>query len=176
MKVIAVFGGSFDPPHMGHVFATQHALSVFWIDAIWWMPCYQHRFEKNLSSFRHRLRMCHLATQTFAKKYVKVSNFERLIQSDGRTLITLRRLRKEHPGHRFQLMIGSDVLRQRQRWYGFKTIEREFGVMVVPRGGNTGIPPISSSAVRQRLRRGLSCRGLLPRAVAQYGCEHRLYA
>ena len=54
----AIYGGSFDPPHMGHQLACLYVLEALAAEAVWLMPCFVHPFGKALSSFEHRFAMC----------------------------------------------------------------------------------------------------------------------
>src|SRR5207245_3074255 len=65
MPEIALFGGSFDPPHVGHLLAAAYVLAVEPIDELWLVPVYQHPFAKPLvASYEHRVALCErLATQ-----------------------------------------------------------------------------------------------------------------
>ena len=60
MRSIALFGGSFDPPHLGHVLAATWVLSTSGVDELWVMPAFDHAFDKELSAFEHRKRMGNL--------------------------------------------------------------------------------------------------------------------
>ncbi|MFH1016969.1 MAG: nicotinate-nicotinamide nucleotide adenylyltransferase [Pseudomonadota bacterium] len=168
-KWIGAFGGSFDPPHLGHLLAAVYALKVFELDEVWFVPAYQHAFGKKLSPFSKRLRMCRELIKGLGLK-LKISTIEREIRSDGKMLRTLLALRKRHRHSRFSLVIGSDILRQKRRWYRFSEIEKRFGILVVPRGsapaGNIAIPDVSSTEVRRRLRRRKPLDNLLTPAVA----------
>ncbi len=58
---VAVFGGSFNPPHVAHQFVALYVLETAGVDELWLVPCAKHTFEKLLAPFSHRLRMCELA-------------------------------------------------------------------------------------------------------------------
>lgn len=141
------------------------------------MPCWDHYFHKKLAPYVDRKRMCSLAIRSLPLRRVRVSGFEGELKHDGRSLILLRALKKKYGARRrFKLVIGSDLLKERRRWYRFDAIEREFGVVVVPRGGAYGIPAVSSSAVRSKLRGGkLPTPGWIAPAVLQYIDRHGLY-
>jgi nicotinate-nucleotide adenylyltransferase len=171
-KWIGVFGGSFDPPHLGHLLAAVYALKVFELDEVWFVPAHRHAFHKTMSPFEKRVRMLRKLIEHLGPRF-KVSTVERDIRSDGKMLNTLLALRKKHKHVHFSLVIGSDILKQRKKWYRFGEIEKRFMVLVVPRGtslrGGIAIPEVSSSEIRQRLRDRKSLSNLLTPAVA-----HRL--
>ena len=60
---VALLGGSFNPPHVGHLLAAQYVRATQGVDEVWLMPAYRHPFGKALESFEHRVRMCELLCQ-----------------------------------------------------------------------------------------------------------------
>jgi nicotinate-nucleotide adenylyltransferase len=180
-KKIAILGGAFDPPHLGHILLTQYVLAAHpEIDQLWWLPCAEHRFGKKMTAFSQRLQMCRLAVASFPSRKVKVDPFEQRHQLDGRTLLTLRALQKQFLQHRFIWVIGSDNFKERRRWYHFATIERDFGFIVVPRGvprgGTMGIPDISSRQIRRRLKTRKPLIDLVVPAVEKFIHRNHLYS
>ena len=170
-KWIGFFGGSFNPPHIGHLLAAIYALKTFELDEVWFVPAYRHRFEKNLAPFPDRVKMCELLTEGF-RSQLKVSTFEGDRKSDGKTLSTLLALRKKYPHDHFSLVIGSDLLKETKKWYRFGEIKNRFGVLVIPRAGYRNdlfaIPDISSTEIRRRLRNQQALGELVTPAVAAY--------
>ena len=116
MKV-AVFGGSFNPPHVAHVLACALLLSVEDIEQVVVVPTYKHPFAKALAPFEDRLRMCELAMGCMAR--VVVSRVEEEIGGESRTLRTLEHLVSTHPDWSLRLAVGADILAEAPRWYGF---------------------------------------------------------
>lgn len=175
---VGVFGGSFDPPHLGHLMAAIYALKVHEFDEVWFVPAYHHAFGKRLSPFKRRADMCRRLIQEASPK-LKVSEIEKSLRSDGRMLLTLQALRRKHPSSYFSLIIGSDLLRERRKWYKFSEIEERFMVFTVPRGKSPSepfyVPDISSTDVRRRLRSRRSLANLLTPGVAEYVLSNRLY-
>lgn len=177
-KWIGILGGSFDPPHLGHLLAATYALKVHEVDEVWFVPAFQHAFAKDLTDYRHRLAMVRRLIDGMGPKF-KISTIERDMKADGRTLPVLKELARQHRPNLFSLIVGSDAYAQRSKWYRFDEIEKRFMVLVVPRGNNSkypfGIPDISSTEVRRRLIRRKSLGGLVTPAVANYIGEHDLY-
>jgi len=151
---IGVFGGSFNPPHLGHLLAAVYALKVFNLDEIWFVPVYRHAFSKDLPPFSKRLTWVKNLIAGFEKSF-RVSTIEKELKSDGKMLHTLNALKKKYPKCRFSLVVGSDVLKEKRKWHRFSEIEKRFGVLVVPRGkakkGEIAIPNISSTEIRKKL-------------------------
>jgi len=177
---LAVFGGSFDPPHLGHVYLAAYALSVESVERVLVLPVFQHAFGKPLSAFAHRLAMCELAFRDLRR--VEVSALERDLGGVSRTLRLLQTLKARHPGHALRLLIGTDILAESAKWQGFDEITRLAPLLVARRGGHLGVdsrgpvlPEISSTDVRAALTRGESPDDRVPSAVVRYARQHRLY-
>src|SRR5580765_5636706 len=103
--MIALIGGSFDPPHQGHLDAAVFVHEHFHDDEIWLMPSFHHPFGKRLAAFEHRVKMCEAIAAGL--DWLKVSTVEKDVGGDGRTIDTLKYLQPRHPGTRFRLVLGS---------------------------------------------------------------------
>ena len=182
---IAVFGGSFDPPHIGHVFLATYALSVAGVARVIVAPTFEHAFGKPLSPYAHRLAMCERAFAPLSA--VEVSGVERELGGTSRTLRLLHALSARHPGARLRLLVGSDILLERDRWQAFDEICRIAPLLTAERAGYAReqgapdgqgplLPEVSSSAIRAALADGADVSGLLPARVRAYVAEHGLYA
>jgi nicotinate-nucleotide adenylyltransferase len=178
---VALFGGSFNPPHVAHQLVALYVLETAPVDELWLIPAYRHALEKPLSPFEDRLEMTKLAAAALGPR-VKVSDVERAIGGESRTLHTLRRLRELHPEHVFSLVIGADLVAEVASWLGGEELARTVPFIVVGRGaapgpeGGVAMPELSSTAVRERLGAGKSVAGLVPRAVLDYIYARGLYA
>jgi nicotinate-nucleotide adenylyltransferase len=179
---VAVFGGSFNPPHLGHVLACSLVLATEDLDRVLVIPTYQHPFAKALAPFDDRVAMCELAMGTL--RGVEVSRIEEELGGESRTLRTLEHLSKEHPDWQLHLIIGADVLGEAPRWFGFDAIARLAPPIVVgragydpPRPGAVLVPDVSSTHVRAAIGRGDwdEVAGLVPRRVVEYARSKRLY-
>src|SRR6185436_4830908 len=84
-KWVAILGGSFDPPHLGHILLSQWVLAGYPIDELWWMPSHTHPWQKSLSPIKLRQAMCRLAIKHLPPREVKVSDFEVRLSYAGRT-------------------------------------------------------------------------------------------
>lgn len=179
---VAVFGGSFNPPHVAHVLACALLLSVEPIRRVLVVPAYRHPFAKALEPFEERLRMCEIAMGWIPG--VEVSAIEGEIGGESRTLHTLERLAEQHPDWQLHLVIGADILAEAPRWYGFDAIEKLAPPIVLGRAGVVapGAPPpllpeVSSTKVRACIARGAwdELSHLVPRAVLDHVRARRLY-
>ena len=184
---VALFGGSFNPPHVAHQLAALYVLETAPVDALWFVPAFEHAFGKPLVPFDDRLAMCQLAAAALGPR-AEVSDVERAIGGRSLTLRTVRRLIELHPEHAFSLVIGSDLLADVGGWYGGDELARTIPFIVVqrpPRGGadralqgpveTVVMPDVSSTAVRAALAAGRSVEALVPRAVLDYIVRKGLY-
>ncbi|WP_375765494.1 nicotinate (nicotinamide) nucleotide adenylyltransferase [Archangium gephyra] len=178
---VALLGGSFNPPHVGHLLAAHYVRATQGVDEVWLMPTFVHPFRKSAVDFEHRVHMCERMCQD-AAGWMKTSRVESEVGKDGRTVDTLDFLQARHPEHRFSLIIGSDILKDLPHWKDFDRIQRMARVVVLYRAGypaeGTVGPPlaiVSSSEVRERLARGELPSDLVPRVVLDYAREHHLY-
>lgn len=173
-KRVAIFGGSFNPPHIGHVAICEWIFAKNLVDEVWAVPCLIHPFGKQLASFEDRHSMCLFAFRDFGPKVV-VSRIEKLLGGTSHTIRTIRHLIDGHPDCRFSLVTGGDVSAQKKEWLDFGEIEKLVPVVSIPRGPKSPIPDISATEVRRRITRGESILGLVPKEVAVYIITHRLY-
>jgi nicotinate-nucleotide adenylyltransferase len=179
---IALFGGSFNPPHVAHQMVALYVLETAPVDGLWFVPCFRHPFDKPLAPFEDRFHMCERAAAALGSR-VRVSDIERDIGGESRTLRTVRRLEELHPEHAFSLVIGGDLVAEVPTWYGGAELQKSTPFLVVGRGGvgpgagrgTVAMPEVSSTEVRQALRDGKSVEGLVPRAVLDYIYERGLY-
>jgi nicotinate-nucleotide adenylyltransferase len=178
---VAIFGGSFNPPHVAHQMAALYVLETAAVDELWLVPAARHAFGKSLAPFEDRLAMCRLAAEALGPR-VRVSGIERDLGGESRTLRTIRRLQQDHPEHSFSLVIGADLVGEVASWQGGEELQRTVPFIVVGRGGvgRAGespvvLPAVSSSQVRAVLGAGQDARALVPRAVLDYISARNLY-
>jgi nicotinate-nucleotide adenylyltransferase len=186
---IALFGGSFNPPHVCHVLAATWVLSTRDVEQVWFLPTFKHAFGKDLAPFEARCEMTARAIAPLGARAL-VSRVESELGAVSRTIDTLEHLMGRHPEHTFSLVVGSDILLETSQWKEFDRLVTLAELHVVGRAGVPGqsgasdeerfgifLPDISSTAVRERLRAGdvAWVRRLVPRAVVDYIEEQGLY-
>ncbi|PIE35990.1 nicotinate (nicotinamide) nucleotide adenylyltransferase [candidate division KSB3 bacterium] len=132
---IAILGGSFNPPHICHLFIIHYVLATSQLDQIWCLPCYKHAFGKALLPFHHRLEMCSLAVESFREDRVKVRPLECDRQGTSWTIDTILYVKELYPEYDFTWIIGSDVLTELDRWKDFERLQSLVSFFVVPRAG-----------------------------------------
>lgn len=176
---VAIFGGSFNPPHLAHQMAALYVLETAPVDALWIVPAFEHAFGKALAPFADRLAMCERAAAALGPR-VEVNAVERELGGPSRTLQTVRRLQRQFPTHAFSLVVGADLLSEVPSWYGGEELQRTVPFIVVGRtgfdvAGKLALPRLSSTEVREALAAGRAVDGLVPRAVLDYISMHNLY-
>lgn len=184
---VAFYGGSFNPPHVGHVLAATYALSVGEFSRVLVVPVYHHAFEKELAPFEHRARLCEIAMSWIPG--VEVSRVEQALDTPSFTLRTLERLRTEHPDWQFRLLVGADVIADSRKWHAYDAVTALAPPFVLGRVGVPSaqapppvLPGISSTRVRELLAQPGQAEAerelgrSVPRGVLHYIREHGLYA
>jgi nicotinate-nucleotide adenylyltransferase len=178
----AVFGGSFDPPHVAHVLAVAWVLATTDVDEVIVVPCFRHPFAKPLASFQHRFAMCERAMGWLPRTHV--SRVEEHLGSESFTLRTILHLREQHSGVSFRLVVGADVVLEAARWKEFEKVKALAPLIVLGRCGVIApgapspiLPDVSSTFIRQAIReeREGDVSHLVPREVLAYVREHGLY-
>ena len=178
---VALIGGSFNPPHVGHLLAAHFVRATEPVDAVWLVPADRHPFGKPLVPFQHRLRMCELLCAD-ASGWLQVSDVEHTLGGEGRTVDTLRHLSARFPDVRWTLVVGSDIVQELPSWKEADAIRALARLVVLNRAGHPAPgavgPPmahVSSSEVRSALASGRDVRHLVPRAVLAYAQAAGLY-
>src|SRR5262249_33315608 len=136
---VAVFGGSFNPPHVAHLLAVVYALATAPVDRILVVPVYRHPFAKELAPFEDRLEMCRLAMGWVPG--VTISDIERELGGESLTLRTVEHLRSQHPEFELRLLVGADVLPDLPKWHRFERIAALAPPLVLARAGYTSASP-----------------------------------
>jgi len=188
---IGVFGGSFDPVHVGHLILAQEAVTQLELARILFVPAARpaHKRRRRLAPVEHRLAMLRLATR--GNPSFRVSRIEAERGGISFTAVTLELLARTERAEIFFLM-GQDSLEEFHTWREPERIARIARLAVLPRGERASprlTPPlrgrvvllrsprigISSTEVRRRLRRALPVRYWIPDPVLAYAARHGLY-
>jgi nicotinate-nucleotide adenylyltransferase len=179
-------GGTFDPPHAGHLQMIQIVQKSGLVDKILVIPCFYHVFGKQPEKFIHRIKMCELMTENFVD--VQVMDIEKSMQNPGRTLELLELLADRFKDDKLRLVAGADIYLERDKWYRFESIEKLAPPIYLGRKGvnvdfNDKVSlflespdEVSSSNLRERLREGDgNVAGSILPAVLNYIYKHKLY-
>ena len=156
---IGIFGGTFDPPHIGHVLAAQYAISMAKLDWLVVIPCRGHRNSKGstMSPYSKRVEMAHAAFRVLASMST-VSTLEEEIQSKY-TIETVERLRKHyHDDTEFVLIVGADNAEHMECWHRWEDLKDMVTLFPIGRDGQCDpekypvrMPEVSSTQVRQAI-------------------------
>ena len=155
MKRVGIFGGAFDPPHIGHVRLAEQCRERLGLEELLIVPSFHSPHKPTpATDFDHRLEMCRLAFQGSSlgchrlpaatsgelqrhpcrSKIYTVSDIERQIGGEGYTIITLRKIKANYPsGTKFFLIIGGDMLFYFDNWFRYESILKECNVVAAAR-------------------------------------------
>ena len=188
---IAIFGGSFDPPHLGHLLCAAQVLLTEPVGELWMTPVFAHPFQKPLAApYQARIAMCEAAAHALGNPRLRVSRAEeelaRAGQGEGRTVDLLEHLHAQRPADRFALVMGSDILQETGQWKRWDRVRELARIIRVQRQGHplpelpaATLPEISSTELRVRLRRPgrerEELRALIPAAVLEVIDHQGLY-
>lgn len=183
MKRVALFGGSFNPIHNGHLTLADGVLKAGFADEVWLMVSPHNPLKKRdvLMPETQRLRLAQLAVE--GHPGIVASDFEFGMPRPSYTWQTLKALRKAFPQNEFLLLIGGDNWQLFHRWAHSEEILQEYAVIVYPRPGfsvdagelppnvslltNVRLSPLSSTVVRQRIEQGKDISDMVPPAVVR---------
>lgn len=132
---IGIIGGSFDPPHNGHVAMAKLALKNNLVDKILVIPCDSHPFSKKLSRFDLRYQLCKIAFKNIqSRKNLEILDLEQKLDKPSYTYKTLDFLKKNiYQKNKIKLLIGSDLLEKLDTWHKFEKILELCDILVFPR-------------------------------------------
>lgn len=180
---LGVFGGTFDPPHLGHTLAALWCLETGEVDRVLVVPVAEHAFGKRpAASFAQRLEMCRLAMERLGDG-AEITDIEGRRPGVSYMVETLRSLQEEMPEAALRLIVGTDVVRDLPKWRAGEEVQRLAPPLVLPRPEDDArfadhpgaLPPISSTAVRKALRTGRGIEHLISARVRAYIKEQGLY-
>ncbi len=198
MEKIALFGGTFDPIHNGHLVLARELAARLGLDRVILMPTFlpPHKVKSDLASATDRLEMCRLACEPYAE--LAVSDMELNRRGASFTVDTLEQLHRDHPQAHLYLFVGADMFFTLAMWHRFSDIAALATICTVPRDGVTveklkaqaeqlealgatcvvedvKTPPLSSTVIRARAANGDDVSDMVPVAVADYIREHGVY-
>ena len=180
---VAIYSGSFNPIHNGHLAIAQKVLEQASVDEVWFMVSPQNPLKKesDLWPENDRLSMVKLAIEDEPR--MKVSDYEFYLPRPTFTINTLNGLKSDFPQYDFVLLVGGDNLSIIHRWYKYQQILDDFGLIVYPRPGfsiqdfmelpnvqiiTAPFLQISATEIRRKIHIGESIEDLVPPKVAEY--------
>lgn len=184
----ALFGGTFNPLHNGHIAIARSVIEQGLADELWLMvtPCNPWKKGKQLLDDELRYNMAREAVKGL--KGVKASDYEFKLPIPSYTADTLRSISEEYPDRKFILTIGADNWEKFDRWYDNKYILENYPIIVYPRkGSEVGELPdtvrlldcplidISSTQIINLIKQGKSIRRMVPATIARTIKDLKLY-
>jgi nicotinate-nucleotide adenylyltransferase len=200
MKV-GIFGGTFDPVHVGHLIMAEHCQEQARLDHVWFVPAARppHKAEAELTPFPRRVEMLELALA--GNPAFQIDQLEKDRPGPSFTVDTLESLHGAHPEAELHWIMGSDSLYDLPSWRSPDRVVELAGLLIVARPAwtvwpveqlrtalhlpaeasvgmqvvHTPLIEISSRDLRRRVAERRSIRYMVPRAVECYIDTHRLY-
>lgn len=190
LKRIGLFGGSFDPVHLGHLLVAQAAREEWNLDRIFFIPAAQSPFkpDRKLAPVEARLRLLRLALAGRADSEVDLQEIAR--GGVSYTIDTIREYRNRFPSAELYFLIGADHVPLLPKWRDADELAKMLQFLIIPRPdqGTITIPAgfrgwelagfplgVSSSQIRSRIAAGLEIELLTGPAVAEAIRNYRLY-
>ncbi len=186
---LGILGGSFDPPHLGHLIPAIDAGESLGLDGIRFVPAWEQPFKigRAAASGTHRLAMAERLLRGIPGFAVDRSEMDR--GGLSYTVDTVAQMAAAHPTAELVLLLGADAYALFEQWREPERIRALASIAVLQRGDGTAPPlvagpvqvlktrrvDISSTELRARVADGRTIRGFTPDAVADYVAEHRLY-
>lgn len=186
---IALYFGSFNPIHIGHLLIAQSVIDLNEIDELWFIVSPQSPFKKKKNLLTERLRYNLVQTAIEHNDALKVSDIEFKLPKPSYTIDTLAYLEEKHNDKEFHLVMGSDNLENLHKWKNAEKIIDRYKVIVYPRTKDFNIPDkaiklmilnapllnISSTAIRDRIKKGQNINFYLPKSVENQLIEYNYY-
>lgn len=189
IRRLGILGGTFDPPHTGHLLLALDALDQLELDQLLWIPAARQPLKQGqaMTEPAHRLAMVEALAAADPRFAVDGSEVAR--GGLSYTVDTMRTLRGTYPDAELFLLMGEDSAATLPHWREPQALAELVHVVVAGRGdGERPLPAgfrverlatrrvdISATEVRSRVRAGRSIRGFVPDAVADYIAAHQLY-
>lgn len=193
---IGIYGGSFNPIHIGHTSLTQSLVEQKIVDEVWLLVSPLNPLKQSANpdilDYEERLSIARLATEGMER--IRVSDFESKLPIPSYTVTTLAHLTKAYPQHTFSLIIGADNWQDFHRWHKWEEILTTYPIIIYRRPGyelniphdtqktakeitiaETPLYPVSSTEIRQAIRKGEIPHEWLAPKVLDYIKLNNLY-
>ncbi len=185
-----LFGGSFNPIHIGHLALANYLCEYNYVDELWFLVSPHNPLKEpgDLLDDDERLELAKLAIEGYSR--FKVSDFEFHLPRPSYMIHTLDELKKAYPERRFYLTIGSDNWKVFNQWYEHERLLKENPILIYPRPGfpietkdlpetvqwvEAPLLDISSTFIRESFQKGKDMRFFLTQAVYQRIINKQLY-
>lgn len=195
-KSIGIFGGTFDPIHLGHLHLAHEVLKKTDLDTILFIPCYRSAYKKPIcATSSQRVAMLRLAIKGEEKFCLDTREIQR--KDISYTVDTLLSLRQDYPKTKFYLVLGADSFALFSTWYKWQDILKLVNLIVVDRPDTSlesevisarmsikknkikflqiNALPIAATEIRDLIKAGKNVEHLLPKSVCKYIEKNGLY-
>ncbi len=195
---IGIFGGSFNPPHIGHLHLAESVHNALQLDEVWLVPAKQppHKSAAAYAPAEDRLEMCRLAAEDYP--WMRAEDYELRQDQVSYSYYTVTHFAEEYPDAEFFLLIGGDMLRTFTQWYRWQDILKYTALAAIAREPeeyaqllgcaeylrqygrisllNVETITISSTKIREDLQKRQNNSCYLPKKIVQYINKRNLYA
>lgn len=187
---LGLFGGSFDPVHLGHLLVAQAACEELGLQRLFFIPAAQSPFKPDRRPTAAALRLQMLRLALAGKSHYEIDEQELQRGGTSYTIDTARDYARRFPGAELFPLIGADHVAKLPQWREAEELARVLKFVVIPRPGEAVMPfpppfrgqtlagfplGISASQIRSRVKAGLPIDGLVPSAVAAAIRDNGLY-
>jgi len=186
---VALYFGSFNPIHVGHLLIAQTVIDLDEIDELWFVVSPQNPFKEKKTLLAERLRYNLVQTATENNDTLKVSDIEFKLPKPSYTIDTLTHLEEKFSDKNFSLVMGSDNLEHLHKWKNADILMARYPIIVYPRSEDYQIPlekinatildapllNISSTFIRERIKRQLNINFYVPESVEKQIIEYNYY-
>lgn len=184
---VGILGGTFNPPHIGHLIIADQVCHQLGLEKIYFMPSANppHQDEKKAIDANHRLQMVELAVEDNAFFDIEKAEIER--GGKSYTYDTIVKLKEEHPDTEYYFIIGGDMVEYLPKWYKIEELAHLVEFVGVNRPGYSLISPysiiwvdvpsmeISSTSLRKNLKMNCPVNYLIPEKTLKYIRREGLY-
>lgn len=190
MTRTGIFGGSFNPIHNGHISLAFQIISRGALDEIWFMVSPQNPLKHRASLVTDKIRFKMVETALREYPALKACDYELHLPQPSYTWDTLNSMSVDFPNNKLVLLIGADNWQCIQQWYKYEDIISNYDIIIYPRRGycisqselpknvsfiDSDLFDISSTEIRQRIKKKEGIEGLVPPGVERIIKEETLY-
>ena len=184
-KKVGLYFGTFNPIHSGHLIIANYLVEFSELDEVWMVVTPHNPFKKKSSLLEnhHRLELVYKACEDYPK--LKPSDIEFGLPQPNYTVNTLIQLEEKYPDLEFALIMGEDNLKSFHKWKNYEVILERYSIYVYPRISNgfvenefdghekinrvpAPIIELSSTFIRNAIKKGKNVRPMLPEKVWEY--------